>query len=394
MKIAVFTDTFHPAINGVVTATNNLVRGLADRGHDVLLITPEFKGADVIKYKRIYHITCRGIPVFVLADFKTTLPLNWKLYKTLKLFNPNVIHFQTPWTVGLQAIVMAKILHKPLVGTFHTFLFDPDYLKNIKILHNRQFAKFADKYCLYYYDKCDIVTAPSISTLKALQVLGLQKPIMYVSNGISSSNFDTSKYEIFRDKYAAKGQTLFLYIGRVAPEKNLVFLIKTFKELIRYNNNCRLVMVGDGPDFQLIQALIKKEELINKVAMLGRLPHEEILESGIYRACDVFVTASKTENQPMTILEAQLNGLPCVCMDSRGLPDLVFHEQNGLISKTDDFNGFVANLKRLSVDKPLISNLSEGALNKIKLHELKQVIRNWEDLYHKLMVTNSEEMIS
>lgn len=394
MKIAVFTDTFFPAINGVVTATDNLVKGLADNGHEVILISPEFKNNNTLQYKRICHVTCRGVPVFVLADFKTTLPLNWKLYKTLKLFNPDIIHFQTPWTVGLQAIAMARILQKPLVGTFHTFLFDPDYLKNIKILHNRQFAKFADKYCLYYYNKCDIVTAPSVSTLKTLQTTGLQKPVKYISNGISSSGFDNSKSEIFREKYAAKGQTLFLYVGRVAPEKNLVFLIRAFKELVRHNKNCRLVMIGDGPDFQLIQELIKKEALVNNIVMLGRLPHEEILKSGIYKACDAFITASKTENQPMTILEAQLNGLPCICMDARGLPDLVSNERNGLVSAVDDLQDFSANLIRFADDKYLASRLSRDSLKTVKQHDLKCVIKSWEDLYSKLLLTSKEEMIS
>jgi 1,2-diacylglycerol 3-alpha-glucosyltransferase len=393
MRIAVFTDTYLPATNGVVTATDNLIKGLADRGHDLLLVTPEFKDTQILKYKRIKHITCRGIPLLILSDFKTTFPFNWKLFRILKLFNPDIIHFQTPWTIGLQAIISAKKLHKPLIGTFHTFLSDPEYLKNIK-LKNSQFVMFANKYCLYYYKKCDLVTAPAISTLSALHAIGLQRPMKYISNGISSAGFDNSNSALFRNRYAGKGQPLFLYVGRIAPEKNIYFLIEVFKELIKQNEKYRLLLIGDGPDYLPLKKLINTQSLAKNITMLGRISHDDILKKGIYYACDAFVTASKTENQPMTILEAQLNGLPCICMDAKGLPDLVFHEQNGLVSATDDFHGFVANLKRIANDKALISLLGKGALKSAAKHNLQDVIRVWEEVYSNIMATNTEEMIS
>jgi len=392
MKIALFTDCFTPIVNGVVTATLNLVNGLTARGHQVLLVSPDFGPGSLYEHPKVSHYICRGLPALFHADFLTTAPLNASLFKAIKAFNPELIHVQTPWTVGLQAVLISRLLHKPLVGTFHTFFSDPDYLKNVR-LNNRYAAEAAERLCLFFYNKCDLVSAPSISTLNDLENQGLKSPMVYISNGIDGSNFDNSSSGTVRKLYADQKTVLFLYVGRVAPEKNIFFLLQSLKELKESNYPFKMLIVGDGSDYNKAVDYIAREDLKDSVFMAGKIPYDELIVSGIFGAADVFITASKTENQPMTILEAQINGLPVLGLKARGIPDLVVDGNNGLLSAADDQQAFVKNLKRIIDEPGLLKNLKVGSSEMIQDHALGNVIEKWEAAYGSTLEINRRRKV-
>jgi 1,2-diacylglycerol 3-alpha-glucosyltransferase len=393
LKIALFTDCFTPVVNGVVTATLNLVKGFASRGHEVLLISPDFGPGSIYEHPNVNHIICRGLPALFHADFLATAPLSASLFRTIKAFNPDLIHFQTPWTIGLQAVLIARLLHKPLVGTFHTFFSDPDYLKNVR-LNNRYATSAAEKFCLHFYNKCDLVSAPSISTLKVLEIQGLKSPQVYISNGIDGSNFDNTGAAAVKNSYVDEKTILFLYVGRVAPEKNIIFLLQALKQLKADNYPYKMLIVGDGPDYKRAADFIAREGLSDSVLMLGKIPYDKLIRSGIFGAADVFITASKTENQPMTILEAQINGLPVLGLMARGIPDLVVSGINGLLSPIDDQRAFVSNFKKIIDDPGLLMHLKEGCSALIKDHALGNVIDKWETAYESVLKLNRWKKVS
>jgi 1,2-diacylglycerol 3-alpha-glucosyltransferase len=393
MKIALFTDCFTPVINGVVTATINLVKGFTARGHEVLLVSPDFGPGSLFKHPKVNHFICRGLPALFHADFLTTAPLNASLYKTIKAFNPELIHVQTPWTIGLQAVLIAKLLHKPLVGTFHTFFSDPDYLKNIR-LNNRYAAEAAEKLCLLFYNKCDLVSAPSISTLKNLELQGLKPNRIYISNGIDGSNFDNTNAKAIRDSYADEKTLLLLYVGRIAPEKNIAFLLQSLKKLKADNYLFKMLIVGDGPEYNSTRDYIAREGLKDSIILAGKMPYEKLIISGIFGAADAFITASKTENQPMTILEAQINGLPVIGLEARGIPDLVVNEMNGLLSSVNDQDAFVRNIMRIIDEPGMLEQLKAGCSEMIKDHALDNVIEKWEAAYKSVLKKNKWRKVS
>ncbi len=393
MRIALFTDCFTPVINGVVTATLNLVKGFTARGHEVLLVSPDFGPESLYNHPSVTHIVCRGLPALFHADFLATAPLSASLFKTIKAFNPALIHVQTPWTLGLQAVIISRFLHKPLVGTFHTFFSDPDYLKNIR-LNNRYAAGAAERLCLLFYNKCDLVSAPSTSTLKSLEQQGLKSPQVYISNGIDGSNFDNTSAEAVRNSYADEKTLLLLYVGRVAPEKNITFLLQTLKQLKADNYPFKMLIVGDGPDYKSARDYILRKGLEDSVLMIGKIPHDMLITSGIFGAADAFITASKTENQPMTILEAQINGLPVIGLKARGIPDLVVNEINGLLSPVDEQHAFVRNIKRIIDEPNLLKQLKTGCSEMIKDHALSNVIEKWEAAYESVLKINKWRKVS
>jgi 1,2-diacylglycerol 3-alpha-glucosyltransferase len=380
VKIAVFTDCFSPVINGVVSATNNLVKGLAAKGHQVLLVTPYYGAETLYKRANVWHYTCRGIPAFFHTDFLTTSPIYLSIFKAIQNFDPEIIHLQTPWTIGVQAVLISKILRKPLVGTFHTFFSDPDYLKNIR-LNNRFAAGAADKLAIRFYNYCNTVSAPSTSTLSELAKLGFKAPLVYISNGLDDSVFDNIKATQVRKIIADDQTILFLYVGRIAPEKNIFFLLDSFREALKTNCRCKLLIVGDGSDLLRVRNYVSKENLANSIIITGKIPYDELVASGIFRAADVFITASKTENQPMTVLEAQYNGLPVLGLNARGMPDLITDNKNGLLAPSGDLQAFTANINRVSNEKGLLERLKAGCFEMIKEHRLENVIDNWEKTY-------------
>jgi 1,2-diacylglycerol 3-alpha-glucosyltransferase len=380
LKVAVFTDCFLPVINGVVTATDNLVKGLAAKGHQVLLVTPHYGSDTLCARANVWHYTCRGIPAFFHIDFQTTSPVDFSLFKAIKKFNPDIIHLQTPWTIGMQAILIARILKKPLVGTFHTFFSDPDYLKNIR-LNNRYAAEAADKLSIYFYNHCSVVSAPSTSTLAELAKLGFKAPLVYISNGLDGTIFDNNNSTRIRSRFVEEETLLFLYVGRIAPEKNIFFLLDSFKKALRSHCRCKLLLVGDGSDLLQVRNYVYQENLDDSIIIAGRIPYDELVASGIFGAADVFITASKTENQPLTVLEAQYNGLPVLGLNARGMPDLITDNKNGLLAPFDDPDALTANIQRISNEKGLLDRLKLGCFEMIKEHSLESVIENWEKTY-------------
>lgn len=384
MKVAIFTDTFLPKVNGVVTATINLSKGLANKGHEVLLVIPKYTRKFKFEHKSIKIIRCQSIPAVFHKEFRATLPFDALAFNRIKKFNPDVIHFQTPWTIGMQSIFISKILKKPLIGTFHTFISDPDYLKNFK-LNTKVLEKIAKSYDLIYYNQCDLVTCPSKKTLEILKKNGCTTELKFISNGIDKAIFDNSKSKEVRKEIMknSKGK-LILYLGRIAPEKNMLFFIDCMKEVFVLNPDSKLILVGDGPQLNKVKQRIKKLKLKDNIITLGKIDHKELVSSGLFGACDFFASASKTENQPITVMESLQNGLPCACVDAKGMGDLV-NDSNGLLAKPNNRIEFVRNVHKLINDDSLLKKLSKGAKESMTKHELEFIIHEWEKFYEKLI---------
>jgi len=381
MRIAIFTDCFLPQIDGVATATLNLTKGLANRGHKVYIIAPKYRGVKEFKHKNIKVIRINAVPALFYPQLKISNPFSMSLYLKLKKEKIDLIHFQTPLTIGMQGIVLSRMLKVPLVGTFHTMIADLQYLKhggiNVKLAQNLTW-----KYARAYYNRCNLITCPSESTKKELLDNDFTKPIKVISNGINFSIFDNSKWKKVRNKYNPGGKLL-LFVGRLAYEKNIPYLLECFKLVLHKSPNTKLLIIGDGPQVAEIKSFSERLELKNNIIFTGRINHEELIKSSIFKACDLFVTASTTENQPMTILEAQANGLVCICLNKRGVKDLIKSGYNGYLAKSK--KEFSNRIIELLSDNKLRSRMRKNTLREIRKHDIKKVITIWERTYSKLI---------
>jgi 1,2-diacylglycerol 3-alpha-glucosyltransferase len=131
MRIAIFTDCFVPQINGVVTSLFNLVKGLSDSGHHVFIVAPKYyRRYKEFAYPKVRVLRIPSVPAFFYPDYRLTFPVDLKILAILRKSDIDIINFETPLTVGLTGIIMARMLNKPLIGRFHTFIADPQYLKH------------------------------------------------------------------------------------------------------------------------------------------------------------------------------------------------------------------------------------------------------------------------
>lgn len=382
MRIAFFTDTFLPQLNGVVISVIGLAKKLADRGHEVYIVAPKFPGREQFSYRNITVLRRPSLPALIYEDFKFTLPFDPLLLKFIIDKKMDIIHFHTPIVLGLQAVLIAKILNLPLVGTFHTFFADPHYLKHIK-LSNKVMERLAWKWSNSYYNRCDLVVCPSEGTRAELIAKKCKKPIKVIHHGIDLSVFDNTKSASVRKTYNGKGKLL-LFVGRVAHEKNLPYLLECFALVLKKVPSAKLVIVGGGPQMPELKAKIRTLGISQKVILTGYIEHGKLVKSGIFGACDVFVTASTTETGPVSVLEAQANGLVCVSVKGKGM-NLIKDGVNGYLVEPENKDAFAKAVVELLTNDAKYNRMKTATLREVKKYNLDRIIQVWEKTYREVI---------
>jgi len=382
VRIAIFTDTFLPQINGIVTVTASLAEHLADRGHHVYIIAPKYKGVAEYRHPGVTVKRVPSVPAFFYEEFRFTPFPNLEIISYLKKERIDIIHFQTPVTLGLQAVMTARVLKLPLVGTYHTLFSDPQYLRHIK-LGSHLAQRLSWSYAAMYYDRCDLITCPTEIVKEELLAHGFKRPIRAISNGIELDTFDNTGWKEKKRKYNPDGKLL-LFTGRIAHEKNINYLLDCFARIRKEVPGTKLLIVGDGPQMEEVRAHSRALHLAGEVIFAGRMERKQLLASGIFKACDVFVTASTTETQCISVLEAQANGLPTVGVKERGVTEVVRNRVNGFLVENGDKEAFVHAVVRLLKDDTLRARLGKNAMRDVRKHDMGHIARVWEREYAAL----------
>lgn len=387
LKIAYFTDTFYPQINGVVSSLVNLARSLADKGHTIYIVAPKVdREFEEFSYPGITVLRIASVKASFYEDFRWAKIMSLRTYKVLKDAEINVIHFETPIGLGIMAINMARLINTPLVGTYHTFISDPRYIKHWKLFKPTVLLQnISWFYSNQFYNRTDLTTAPSQSTIDELKENGCNPPLMKtISNGIDPAIFDNSRSDDIRKQYGLSGKTI-LYVGRVSYEKSIDTLVSAFFLAADMDREIKLMIVGHGPQMDDLKVQIESSPHKDRVILTGAIPHDELVVSGIYGACEIFATASETENQPMTILEAQVNGCICVGVDARGVPGMIENGLSGVIVGKGDTKAMAdAFISILTSDEKLAS-MKAKTLENVKEHFLPAVVEQWENEYRSLI---------
>jgi len=334
MKIAIFSDTFLPQPNGVANFVYQSAQSLAERGHEVCVFTvchAKHK-ALVTSCEKINVIILPSLPAGAYSGERLTLPMG-AAFKKLKKFQPDIIHSHTPFAVGWEAVWGAKILKTALVGTHHTFY--DHYLKHIKADYN-WVKRFSWKYTVAYYNRCDLVLSPSQSLADVMSVKGLKKPIAVLQNFIDTGFFlppasACVKNEL-KKEFGVKGKSL-VYMGRVSYEKSIDQVLKAFALVLKKNPSLQLMIVGDGPERNNLEKLAVQLGIKSKVIFTGLLLGEKLVKA--LQANEIFVTASKSENMPLSVLEAMAVGLPMITVQEKGLAELIKDGVNGFFVPSD-----------------------------------------------------------
>jgi len=335
MRIGMFIDTYEPQINGVVTSTKLLKERLEAAGHTVKIITvtqPDYKQDDP------GIIRLPSIPFPPLPEHRMGTPYSGRAMEKIEQMELDLIHTQTEFSTGIFGRIAAYRLDLPVVHTYHTMHEDyvhyilPDSLETTVKPPARKLARKLSK---FYCQGCARVIAPTEKAKDALQSYGVTTPIKVIPTGIKLSPFRKENYtreelqELRAELDLKAEEPVVLYVGRLAQEKSLEVAIKQFAQLVEKIPTAKFLIVGGGPEKERLEQLGVNLNISSSLIFAGEQPWEEI--GKFYQLGDVFVSASTTETQGLTFVEAMAAKVPVVAKYDDNLEDLLTEGETGRV---------------------------------------------------------------
>ncbi|ABX26674.1 glycosyltransferase family 4 protein [Lactobacillus helveticus] len=307
MNIGLYTDTYFPQISGVATSIKTLKDALERQGHNVFIFTttdPNVKKGTV--EPNIFRFS--SIPFVSFTDRRIAFRGLFEATKVAKEVNLDIVHTQTEFALGTIGKYVAHQLDIPAIHTYHTMYEDYlHYILNGHLLrpyHVKQFVKS-------YLKNMDGCIAPSGRVEELLRRYGVQIPIRVIPTGvdIQSMNRDADR-DVRKDLGIDKDAPVILTLSRIAAEKKINHILNVLPAIIDEIPNVKFVIAGDGPDVKVLQEQVERLTLEDYVIFAGNVDHGDV--GNYYRMADIFVSASDTETQGLTYVEALAVGTPCV----------------------------------------------------------------------------------
>lgn len=367
MRIALFTETFLPKVDGIVTRLKHTVEHLQRLGDDVLIFSPD-GGLQAYKGARIHGVTGMAFPLY--PELKLALPRP-SIGEELEAFKPDLIHVVNPAMLGLAGVFYAKLLNIPLVASYHTHL--PKYLEHyglgmlegvmwelLKAVHNQ----------------AEINLCTSTAMEAALTERGIERVAVW-QRGVDTELFrpDLASREM-RDRLSQGNPDapLLLYIGRLSAEKE----IDRIKPVLKAIPEARLALVGDGPYRSELEAHFAD----TPTHFVGYLAGEELASA--YASADAFIFPSRTETLGLVLLEAMAAGCPVVAANSGGIPDIVTDGVNGHLFDPADENGAIAATQRLLAQETACNTLRQAARTEAEKWGWNAATRQLQQFYQEV----------
>lgn len=363
MRIGIFTEAYTPYISGLVTSEVMLKKGLEKLGHEVYVVTANLESFQY-EYDEDEHILrIPGIPTGIY-DSRLTSVYPLKAVNMIKNWNLDIIHSQTEFAIGTFARLMSYQLDIPLVHTYHTMY--EDYIHYItKGYFDKSSKKIVEYLTLFYCDKtASELIVPTKKTYDLFkEKYQVDRNIHIIPTGIElerfyRENIDNDKVEKLRKKLKfKKNDFVGMFIGRLGQEKNVIFLLDVMRDLVLEYPNLKLLIVGDGPDYDEYKRIIKDYKIDKNVIMTGKVAWEEV--PCYYHLSDIFLTASHTETQGLTVIEAMASGVVPVCIEDESFGIAVIDGLNGRIFKDEEECKNI--ILELYNNKELVARLSKQA---------------------------------
>lgn len=381
MRIGIFSDTYAPDVNGVVTSVMLLQKTLEDHGHEVFVITNHPKLIDIHYQDHVLRLP--GIKLKSLYGYVMTSPIQLRAFRMIRKMKLDLIHVHSDFGVGMFSRFISYRLNLPIVFTYHTEIENyTHYINPLELRSVEKFSRFAvAKLSKQLGDHSTAVIAPSKKTKDMLLRYGVKKDIFVVPTGVdlerfSSDSLDVRKITEIRTKYGVlPDECLFIFVGRIAKEKSIDLVIEGFSKVDFSKSNCQLMIVGDGPQLNELKQRVHDLELDEKVKFTGKKPAEEV--PYYYNAAQAFICASRTETQGLTYLEAMASGLPILARPDKVLEGLVRQGSTGYYFETAE------ELARTVED---FTKLSKESMDELKEH-IRSTIKKLdsEEFYRKIM---------
>lgn len=381
MRIAIFSDSYKPSLDGVVTQIMNMASEFSKAGHDVLVVAPAHSRKFEERNKdRVRELLLPSIALPTYIDYRIANIHSGRVWKELKAFGPDIIHVQTPFSIGWQGLRYGKRLGIPVVGTYHTLI--PEFLMYLPIpfLKKTGLAKMLTwKYTALFYNRCDVVTTPTKSMKDELERNGIRDAVV-LSNAIDFRGFGKARKKWRADLKGRKKEMRLIYFGRVSYEKNIEVLLFALRHLLKKKIKVSLTITGDGPALPYLRKLAKETGIGGYVKFTGKMLGEKLAKHVARH--DALVTASTIETQGLTILEAMAAGLPCIGADFLAIPDAVKDLENGLLFRPFDFGHLAHRIEEFISSSPTLKNkMSKNAVKTASAYSAGSIAGETVSLY-------------
>lgn len=394
MNVAIFSDNFFPELSGITDSIVSLGRQLAARGHQVRFYAPRasaknFKTAslpvkelDLGKNVSVYRFASFPYPS-PTQQSRLVIPTGLR-WLAVKKFRPDIVHSQSFFGVGLEALITAKILDIPFVGTNHTAIteftryspFRPDL-----------FNKYSLKAVSWYYNRCDFVTAPSQSVFNEMLKNGFDRPHQVMSNPIENEIFKPLENKTELKKMFGLSNNTIVFASRLAVEKKFDVLIKAVSLVKKQVPDINFAIAGHGEGEAELKQLAKDSAVENEVKFLGTLSKPDLAK--LYNASEIFVIASTSETQSMTLMQAMACSLPAIGVRARALPEYI-KESAGIIVEPDKPEAMAEKIIYLLKNPEARQNLGAGAYAFLQDFSAPAIGEQWEKLYAKIITLHNQ----
>lgn len=385
MRIAIFTDTYRPEINGVVTSIDTYRTELERQGHEVWIFAPKYFGKDD-PHPRNLRYPSIPYPFKMMKERRIAWmgPVSMLRFGRLRI---DVIHSQVPAFMGVYALLVSALWRVPHVHTYHTHYMEyRHYMPFPSSFARRAIIWIARHYC----GRTNHVIVPSSGIKEAILSYGVDAPVTVIPTGIDTRDRKTdvplhdllARYHLDPAE-ALSRKRLLVSVGRLGREKNIRFLIRAVARMRDAGEPVHLFMIGNGPDRAEIEVEIETLRLREDVTLTGYVDRDDVLS--FLRACELFIFASKTETQGLVLLESMAMGTPVVALDATGVNDLVGDNVGGIATE-DDVEQFASATVRLLRSPRLLRRKKEEALQRASLWSIDHQVRRLEAVYEAAIV--------
>lgn len=382
MKIALVTDTYFPRINGVSTSTQIFAEEFSKLGHEVHIYAPAYpNNIDESNHLKIFRFPSW----YLFFDPEDRLAKPWEDRKLVQKFidtKYDIVHTQTPFTLGGPAVKWARKSGAKVVHTYHTLFaaYTEHYLWFLPKWVGVSYAKSASR---RYCNSCDHIITPSTEMRNVLLSYDVAKPIEVIPTGIRLERFEGKNRERFRKLkgYQPEDQVV-LFMGRVAEEKNIDFLMRVVHRLKPRLPNLQFLIAGEGAAKKGLEKMTEEMDMENYVHFAGYLSKDDWRDC--YAGSDLFVFASVTETQGLVVTEAMAAETPVVAVGEMGIKDVMATGRGGLVTRLDE-DEFTEAVYKMLTDKALYAQKKSETLSESEKWSSKAMAHRMIEAYEKLL---------
>ncbi len=382
LKIAIFTDTFLPQHNGVVQSILNNIEYFYKRGHKVWVFAPgkryKIETRREFKLFRSFSMPFIGHSEYRLAAISVD-----KFKEVFKREKFDVIHCHTQFYMGINGLILSREYKIPAISTYHT-LFESyeHYLDPFPLPKSLSDLRTGSLY--YYLRKFHKSFYKTIVPTKTLSTYLKNKRKINTTVLTNSIRFDKQKHVNIKRKYKIpRSSKLILFVGRIGKEKNLDLLLDAYKSI--QAKKVYLLIAGYGPYLPHLQTRIKSEQIKN-VIFTGKFPSN--IKKSLYSACTFFVSASESETQGMTFIEAMLRKKPVIGVRAQGAIDVIKDNANGYLVKPGDSTALAEKMKQLLDHPRLIKKFGKASKKLAKEYSIDKVGEQMIKLYRRAIANH------